>query len=159
MNDTMFQDENKNEKGWESENPYRAQNQEQNGNGKKQSGIGLGVASMILGMVSLLCFCTGLNIVTGITAIVFGIIQIVTCEKKGMAIAGITTAAISIVLCIGCYALIFNNSHFVRMLENEILEKELMEEFYDDDIRHFIEYYQEDDGYLNDNDEMRQNTL
>lgn len=137
----------------QEQNPYENQNaynQEQNpyGNGPKYGAtgkklsIGLGIASMVLGIVSLLCFCSGLNIITGIIAIVLGIVQIVTCEKKGMAIAGIVTAAISIALCIGCYAYIFSNSHFVRMIENE-----MMNEFNSDDIQDFIQKYQNGDDF------------
>lgn len=180
MNDDMFQNEEEEElftshqNVTEENNPYGSQNvnaQEQNpyGNGPKYGAtgkklsIGLGIASMVLGIVSLLCFCSGLNIITGIIAIVLGIVQIVTCEKKGMAIAGIVTAAISIALCIGCYAYIFSNSHFVRMIENE-----MMNEFNSDDIQDFIqkyqngddfEYYIDDGGHSNDTQGNGENIL
>ena len=122
------------------QNPYG--NEPKYGASGKKLSIGLGIASMVLGIVSLLCFCSGLNIITGIIAIILGIVQIVTCEKKGMAIAGITTAAISIALCIGCYAYIFSNSHFMRMIENEMLN-----EFGSDDIQDFIQKYQDGDDF------------
>jgi hypothetical protein len=65
---------------------------------QKSQDIGFGLASMILGIVSLLMFCTCINYILAILAIVFGIIQIVRCEKRGMAIAGIVTGGLSILL-------------------------------------------------------------
>ena len=123
------------------QNPY--ENDSNNATSGKKQGVGLGIVSMILGIISLLCFCSGLNVITGVIAIVFGIVQIVTCEKKGMAIAGIVTAAISIVLCIGCYALIFSNHHFIQMIEEEVVDG------FDDDqnIQDFIQKYQNGDNF------------
>ena len=112
----------------------------------KKIGLGFGIASLVLGIMSLLCFCTMANIITAILAIVFGIIQIVSYEKKGMAIAGIVTAALSIVLCIGCYALLFSNNAFMDMMEEEIYQD--MDE---DDLQYFMEQYEmleEQDGTL-----------
>lgn len=43
---------------------------------QKGDGRGYGIASLILGIVSVLLFCTCINWVTGILAIIFGIIQI-----------------------------------------------------------------------------------
>lgn len=51
----------------------------------------------MLGIVSLLLFCTCLNWITGILAIIFGIIQIVNYGVRGLAIGGIVTAALSLV--------------------------------------------------------------
>jgi hypothetical protein len=65
---------------------------------QKGDGIGFGLTSMILGILSLLLFCSCINYILAILAIVFGIIQIVKYQRKGMAIAGIVTAAISILL-------------------------------------------------------------
>ncbi len=120
------------------QNPYASKEPEFNENGKKLS-VGMGIASMILGIISLLCFCSGVNIITATIAIIFGIIQIVTCEKKGMAIAGIATAVVSIFLCVACYTIIFTNTAFMRMMEHE-----MMEEFNQDDVREFLEHYDVD---------------
>ena len=65
---------------------------------QKGTGTGLGIASMVLGIISVLLFATCLNYILGIIAIVLGIIQIVKNEKKGMAIAGIITAVVSFLL-------------------------------------------------------------
>ncbi|URM89438.1 DUF4190 domain-containing protein [Streptomyces sp. MRC013] len=65
---------------------------------------GLGVASMVIGIVSIVtCFLYGLGIVLGILALVFGIIgrkrvQRGEADNGGMATAGIVTGAVGIVL-------------------------------------------------------------
>lgn len=66
----------------------------------KGQGKGLGIASMVCGIVSLIG-CCGLwyiGIPCAIVAIILGIIQIVKNESKGMAIAGIICGAIGIIL-------------------------------------------------------------
>jgi hypothetical protein len=96
------------------QNPYRQNPYRQNPYGQQQNygqqpyygqaqrvktdNFGFGLASMILGIISLLLFCTCINYILAILAIVFGIVQMVRSNKKGMAIAGIVTAGISIVL-------------------------------------------------------------
>ena len=72
-------------------NQYQAQ-------GQKPDSNTLGILSLIFGIVSLVFFCSCFNIITGIVAIIFGIIQLVGHKTgKGLAIAGIVTAALSIV--------------------------------------------------------------
>ena len=59
---------------------------------------GLGIASMVLGILSLALFCTCVNIPLSITAIILGIVQLFKAgSKKGMAITGIITSCLSIV--------------------------------------------------------------
>ena len=65
---------------------------------QKGDGIGFGIASMIIGIASIFLFACCINYILAILAIISGIIQIVKNQKKGMAIAGIITAAISIIL-------------------------------------------------------------
>lgn len=55
---------------------------------------------MVLGISSVLLFCTCFNIVTAILAVIFGIIQLVKNKNKVFAIVGISTAALSIILTI-----------------------------------------------------------
>ena len=74
---------------------------------QKGQGIGLGIASLVLGILSILLFLTCLNFILGLVAIVLGIIQIVKNQKKGMAITGIVTAAVSFVLTILVYIGVF----------------------------------------------------
>lgn len=103
----------------------------------KKTGLGFGIASLVLGIISLLCFCTLVNVVPAILAIIFGIIQIASYEKKGMAIGGIATAVVSLVLLAISYTLLFTNVGFVNMMEREV-----MEEFYEDeDMQQFLEEY------------------
>lgn len=60
---------------------------------------GFGIASMILGIISLALFCSCVNILLAIAAIIFGIIQLATPgSKKGMAVAGLITSGLSILL-------------------------------------------------------------
>lgn len=69
------------------------------GSGKGQ-GTGLGIASMVCGIVSLIG-CCGLWYVSApcaIVAIILGVMQIVKNESKGMAIAGIVCGAIGLIL-------------------------------------------------------------
>lgn len=68
----------------------------------KGQGKGLGIASMVCGIVSLIG-CCGLwyvSIPLAIAAIVLGIVQIVKNESRGMAIAGIVCGAAGLILSI-----------------------------------------------------------
>ena len=67
---------------------------------QKQKGdsIGFGIASLILGIASIFLFACCVNYILAILAIIFGIVQIVTNKRKGLAIGGIVTAGISIVI-------------------------------------------------------------
>lgn len=64
----------------------------------KGDGVALGVASLVLGIISLLLFCTCVNYLTAALAITFGVIQIIRNKDKTFAITGIITAGISFVL-------------------------------------------------------------
>ncbi len=118
-----------------NQNPY-SMKQESHDTNDEKAGLGFGIASMVLGIIALLCFCTCVNIIPAILAIVFGIIQIMSYEHKGMAIAGIVTGALSICLLISCYAYMLSNAAFVDMMENEMVE-----EFNRDEIEDIFEYY------------------
>ena len=62
-------------------------------------GNGFGIASMVLGILALVLFCTCLNIPLAILSIVFAIVHL--CRKagsKGFAIAGIITSVVSVLL-------------------------------------------------------------
>ena len=86
---------------------------ENGGPSGKGQGKGLGIASMVCGIVSIVSICCGMTIpllmygsvVLGIVAIILGIIQIVKNESKGMAIAGIICGAVGIIMFIVILAL------------------------------------------------------
>jgi hypothetical protein len=101
------------------------------GQAERQKGdaTGFGLTSMILGILSLLLFCSCINYILAILAIVFGIIQIVKNRRKGMAIAGIVTAGLSIVL-----ATILWISFSVMTTESGgVPFNYYLEQYYDDD--------------------------
>lgn len=77
-----------------------------NGNNKSES-EGFGIASLILGIITVLLFCTCISWITGILAIIFGILQLVKGNKKGMAIVGLITGGIGFAASIILYILIF----------------------------------------------------
>lgn len=149
-NEHMFEDETEQNTAGNSGNPYGGQQDYRQGNpytngqtgpqvgpNGKKLGVGFGVASLVLGIISLLCFCSGVNVILAILAIVFGVIQIVTCEKKGMAIGGIVTAAISVVLLVITWGLLFSNAAFMDMMQEE-----MQNNFEDDeDMQQFFEQY------------------
>lgn len=77
-------------------NPY----QNYNGYYRPDNSKGFGIASLVLGIISLLCFCSFLNIVPAVLAIVFGAISLSKKKDNAFAIAGIVCAAVSIALLI-----------------------------------------------------------
>ena len=91
--------------GWQQQytNPQAQQH-------KQEPGKGFAIASMILGIVSLVLFCTCINVPLAIAAIILAIVQFVKNGKNGMAIAGMITGIVSIVLCIVFWVLISVNA-------------------------------------------------
>ncbi len=65
--------------------------------------IGFSIASMVCGILSLLCCCFDeIGLILGIAAIVLGVITLrEEHDGNGMAIAGITTGAIGLIIAIG----------------------------------------------------------
>lgn len=74
---------------------------------RKGNGVGFGITSLVLGIVSLLLFCSCVNWITGILAIIFGIVQITANREHGLAIGGIITAGISLLLNIMFWIFLF----------------------------------------------------
>ncbi len=116
----------------------------------RKEGRNLAIASMVCGIIALLCFLSFINVVLAILAIVFGAISLRSYSKNNMAIAGIITGILSIVLLIVSWGLIFSNSNFLKLVEDEVLNQ--METYegeygydYDDD-GNLIYYYEDDDG-------------
>lgn len=74
---------------------------------KKEGGNGFGIAALVLGIISLILFCTCINLPLAVLAIVFAIVQMVKGGSgKGMAIGGLITAIASIVCFVVFYVLI-----------------------------------------------------
>lgn len=100
--------------------------------------VGFGVASLVLGILSVFLFCLCcVNFFTALLAIIFGIVQIVKSKHKGMAIAGIITAAISVILSILLWSGAFAN---LRALGDVDVYNEWLEDYYD----RFGNYYNYD---------------
>lgn len=99
---------------------YYAEQQQQQKPEQKSDSNGFGIASMVLGIVSLVFFCTCINFVTAILAIIFGIIQLVRkSSKKGMAIAGLITGGLSLLFAVVFWVSIFVNGAVFSSLAND----------------------------------------
>ncbi|MBR4708477.1 MAG: hypothetical protein IKP29_10520 [Pseudobutyrivibrio sp.] len=86
--------------------------------------IGMAVASLVLGVLSLIFFLAGLNLIGAIVSIILGIIFIATKRGKAgknLAVIGIITSIISIVLFFGSIAYLLTNSKGIMAIENDIL--------------------------------------
>ncbi|MGN0484728.1 MAG: hypothetical protein ACI4HI_14360 [Lachnospiraceae bacterium] len=82
------------------QNGYQPNGYPQN-NKQKGNGIGLGVASLVCGILSICCFCIWyLCGALAIASIVTGILQIIRNEKHGMAIGGIICSVAGIIFAV-----------------------------------------------------------
>lgn len=63
---------------------------------QKQGVGGMSIASLVLGIISVLTCCFGVGAVFGLVALIFGIVSLVKGRGKGLAIAGIVTGAIGL---------------------------------------------------------------
>lgn len=75
--------------------------------------IGVSIASMVCGILALLCCCaTYFSIILSIAAIVLGIIAIVKkYDGMGMAIAGIAVGGVAIIICILMVVIVASSSY------------------------------------------------
>lgn len=114
-------------------------------------GVMLGIISMILGLVSILLFCTCINFFTAIAAIILGIIQIAKHKEKSFAIVGIVTSVISIIMAtflffvLGIGAIESETDSFDEYYYDEYYD----EEYYDDESYEdyfYDEYFEEEGG-------------
>ena len=96
------------------QNPY----QRYNGYYQQDPSRGFGIASMVLGIISLLCFCSFVNVLPAILSIVFGIISLSKRKNNGFAIAGIICAAVSIVLLVITMILFAGNINLMNALQD-----------------------------------------
>lgn len=73
-----------------------------------QPGNGFGIASMILGILSLVLFCTCLNIPLAILSVIFAIVHLNRrVGSGGFAVAGIITSVVSVILTIITIVLLY----------------------------------------------------
>ena len=63
----------------------------------KSDSTGFGIASLVLGIISIFTVFCCINYILAIISIVLGIVQIVKSKQKGLAIGGIVTSVISII--------------------------------------------------------------
>ena len=75
---------------------YNQQPYGQPGMAQKSDSNGFGIASLVLGIISIFTFFCCINYILAIIAIILGVVQLVRSSQKGLAIGGIVTAAISI---------------------------------------------------------------
>lgn len=105
---------------------------------EKNDSYGLGVASILLGILSIVTFCSCCNVIFSILAILFGCIQIFTkSNKDGSAFAwiGIATSIASVIMTIVFWAICFMpDSYFVKSTTDP-------EEFYEQYMEFFEQYY------------------
>lgn len=71
-------------------------------------GIGFGIASLVLGIVSLIscCIIPFIGVIPSIAAIIFGVLGLKYPSSKGMSIAGIVLGGIGIALCGGLFLIV-----------------------------------------------------
>ncbi len=112
------------------QNYYQNRGPQYNEKGKK-IGNGMGTASLVLGVIALLSFLTGLNVITAILAVIFGIIQLVSYDRKAFAAAGIACAVLSVVLTVGSYAAILSNTNLMTMVEQAMEDGSMQDEIQD----------------------------
>lgn len=115
-----------------------------------QNKTGLAIASLVLGIISILCCCFGLGWIFGIIGLALGIVSLVQKKGgKGMAIGGIVTGALSLLgtIILVIYVVVIINTigvHFDEFGNPDAWEKaidRLMEEQYKETGEYPEEYY------------------
>ena len=128
---------------WQDQNPYARQEYSYGPNAPDGTGSymqqeayqapgrGFGIASLVLGVISLILFCSCINIVLAVVSIIFGIIQLVQKDApKGMAIAGIITSCLSIVLFIIAFVTFMLSTDFQDALEQDYRFNQSLEDYF-----------------------------
>lgn len=90
---------------------------------QNRDSVGFGVASLVLGILSIFLFACCVNFIMALLAIIFGIVQIAKSKKRGMAIAGIITSVISVILSILLWSGAFSSLREVNDFYDEWLEE------------------------------------
>lgn len=153
-NEPQNQNQESNQQNMNQQNPYQQSGSQQNAyqqynNGQQMPPYGyqpperkgFAIASLVLGILSLVLCCLGGGVL-GIIGLILGIVSLVKKESKmGMAIAGVITSSFGIVF--GIAMLIYAVMMFGFMSENmdAILESDI-EEIYD--YEDLYGYYEDD---------------
>ena len=138
-NDYMFEDEENNFTGNYEGAEYSFYQEPQP---QKKESIGLAVVSLILGLLSLVFFLIGLNIIFALASIVLGIIFIASFKQKrgkGLAITGIVASVISIVLFAVSWGFILHNIDNIAAIGDDM-----------DGMYEWYYYYGSDDDMYQD---------
>lgn len=85
-------------------------------------GNGFGIASLLLGAVSIALFCSFFNFFTALLGIIFGVVQIRRGSGKGFAIMGIVFSISSVILLMVCMSIVMNNTAFVNMITQNMFD-------------------------------------
>lgn len=113
-----------------------------------EGGVGFGIASLVIGIISLLLFCTCINIPLAILAIVFGIIQLVRGNGKGIAIGGLITSALSIIALVVFYLVMGMNMSKLSDMDSFLQQYEQMyPELFEDYDEPYYHYDDDDDTF------------
>lgn len=104
-----------------------------------QESMGFGIASMVLGIISMVLFCTCGNLPLAVLAIIFGIVHLIRCKNgKGFGIAGIVTAALSII-----FFFVFISEFVGSAIFQEGFQEEFQKEFKRQMEQNFGEDYED----------------
>lgn len=107
----------------------------------QSDGNGLGIASMVLGILALVFFCGCINIPLAIISIILAIIQLSRRgEGKGFAIAGIVTSAISVILMILAIIVLY-----IGGVSTTLRAYTMPFEYFMDDDDYYDDYYDDYD--------------
>ena len=92
---------------------------------------GFAIAALILGIASIVLCCTGINVLTGIAAIVFGILGLKS-RSRGMAIAGLVLGGICLLMTIIGIIFMFTASgqEFFREFSREFFNDFVNDSYY-----------------------------
>ena len=133
-------------------NPYGYQPYPQQ---QKPVSSSFGIAALVLGIISLLCFCSCFNLLPAALAVVFGILQLNQEKRareagaqfksaKGLAWGGIICAIVSVVLLVITLAIAICNPTFRKTFEEEY-HKQQQEYQFDDEDDSLDEYFENKD--------------
>ncbi|MBR1390379.1 MAG: DUF4190 domain-containing protein [Lachnospiraceae bacterium] len=152
-NDFQNQNDYQSQNGYQNQNGYQYQYDNRNvyqsvdvvppDDGPKVSNA-FGIASLVLGILALVLFCTCINVIMGVLAIIFGIVQLVRGANRAMPIVGIVTGAVGIIAFFVYWIAIMGSASWDEIYNDPYSILEEYESDYDIDL----DSYQEDRGFV-----------